>query len=1053
MAGIQVSFSQVSFLKNYSIDEGLSHSQVNSLFQDSKGYIWVTTFGGGISRFDGRTFRNFGEADGVSGNITRGTAEDSRGRIWFGSLGGGVFMYDGKRITNWYDSLLPSSKRVYSLDIDKKDQLWLATDSGIYMYDGKRTRYFGPDKHIDAIPFMHIHADDQGRIWASSWAGGVYMIDGETTYRVQRSDGLTSDTIMYTVITAEGKIFSATAHGVSELWMESGKLRAKKVPMNPVLDQQFINCLFWDPREGLWVGTNQQGLVLIRKNGQLMNKKTMHGLQTNNVYHLIVDRENNLWMSLWGFGITRYRGDAIVNFGKESGLEDLLVNAVTRKSDGSFWAGTSGGLLQFDSVAKKFVRDERFPEKNYRVFTRPDGQLTIYAGTTLIEEHPGKTVEWNKKNGMNTANVKYFLQDRDGFYWASSWGHGAGKFREGIYEGFLPENGFCCDYLNGIYIDSKNNKWFGTWDHGLCGIMSDGKIRNIRKSDSLPNDYVNCVAEDALGRLWIGTYGSGLSVYDGKQFITVDHRHGLVHDVIVFIVVSGDYAWVGTTKGLSRVRISDVGKAEMPEIKNFGKAEGLNDIDCLPASGYADPDGRIWFSNKKNLVCLDPVSLNNNPLAVTPLLTSLQLFFENQNWDSLGFRVGPENDLPIEPVFAYYQNHLTFSFTGICMSAPEKVRFKHMLEGAEEKWSPESESGTITYSGLKPGHYTLHIIASNNEGIWTPDPLVYSFTISAPYYQTAWFYLCIAALLGAGAGALFRYRTQKLERDKRALEEKVTERTAEVVRQKEIIEEKNKDITDSINYAARIQEAILPAREEKYRLFPHTFIFLHPRDIVSGDFYWFAQLGQKRLIAAVDCTGHGVPGAFMSMIGNAFLNEIVLEKKITDPGDILNELRKMVVKSLKQTGAAGENRDGMDMAILCFDDVMQEVHFAGANNPCWIVRAGTASLEEVKGDKHPIGSYKGENIPFRTKRLDVRDGDLLYIFTDGYADQFGGSAKQGGKKFKYNRLKELLLSLRMQPMDRQEESLRSHLKEWMGDLEQVDDILIIGIKLAGTAHI
>lgn len=268
------------------------------------------------------------------------------------------------------------------------------------------------------------------------------------------------------------------------------------------------------------------------------------------------------------------------------------------------------------------------------------------------------------------------------------------------------------------------------------------------------------------------------------------------------------------------------------------------------------------------------------------------------------------------------------------------------------------------------------------------------------------------------------------------------EKTKIISEQKHIVEEKNKDITDSINYAKKIQEAILPSKELKYELFPDAFVFFKPRDIVSGDFYWYTEKDGKRIITAVDCTGHGVPGAFMSMIGNTFLTEIIEGKGITQPAEILSELRHLVIKALKQSDDMTENKDGMDMAILCFDDKNKTVEFAGANNPMWMYRNGECI--EYKGDKRPIGYYRGQGLPFTNHKIDCVEGDCFYIFTDGYADQFGGP---NGKKLKYKQLMQFLTSIQKQPMLKQEEILNERFNEWKGPLDQIDDVLIIGVRV------
>ncbi|MFY9308470.1 MAG: tetratricopeptide repeat protein [Bacteroidia bacterium] len=254
------------------------------------------------------------------------------------------------------------------------------------------------------------------------------------------------------------------------------------------------------------------------------------------------------------------------------------------------------------------------------------------------------------------------------------------------------------------------------------------------------------------------------------------------------------------------------------------------------------------------------------------------------------------------------------------------------------------------------------------------------------------------------------------------------------------IEEKNKSILDSINYARRIQQAILPSEQEMKALLTESFVLYIPKDVVSGDFYWIQSKGSKVLFAAVDCTGHGVPGAFMSMIGNTMLNEIVNGKGVVSPGEILKQLREGIIKSLKQTGSTGENQDGMDIALCSLDGNILE--FAGANNPLWIISNG--EFREIKADKQPIGIYYGETKPYTNHTVELRKGDCVYIFTDGYADQVGGSAE---KKFKYKQLQELIVANHKLAMEQQKALYFDAIDKWKGNLEQVDDILLIGVRL------
>lgn len=265
----------------------------------------------------------------------------------------------------------------------------------------------------------------------------------------------------------------------------------------------------------------------------------------------------------------------------------------------------------------------------------------------------------------------------------------------------------------------------------------------------------------------------------------------------------------------------------------------------------------------------------------------------------------------------------------------------------------------------------------------------------------------------------------------------ITKQKEEVENQKALVEEKNKDILDSIMYAKRLQEAILPPLNLIKKSLPQSFVLYKPKDIVSGDFYWMEQTADTILIAAADCTGHGVPGALVSVICSNALNRTVKEFLITEPGKILDKVRELVLETFEKS----ENnvQDGMDISLCCINTNSKEIQWSGAYNPLWYIQNG--EVKELLADKQPIGKHD-RPMPFSTHAIKLHEGDVLYLFTDGYADQFGGPK---GKKFKYKQLEELLLSNNRKPMEEQKNLLEDALEKWKGSLEQVDDILIIGI--------
>jgi serine phosphatase RsbU (regulator of sigma subunit) len=308
----------------------------------------------------------------------------------------------------------------------------------------------------------------------------------------------------------------------------------------------------------------------------------------------------------------------------------------------------------------------------------------------------------------------------------------------------------------------------------------------------------------------------------------------------------------------------------------------------------------------------------------------------------------------------------------------------------------------------------------------------------------------------------------------RELEQKVEERTREIREQKEEIESQRdeieaqrdlvfaqkKEITDSIGYAQRIQAAILPNKSYLDEVIPEYFVLFKPRDIVSGDFYWIKEVGSSVVIVAADCTGHGVPGAFMSMLGITLLAEQLGDGKLEKPGEILGQLRAKVKQMLVQEGSIQEQKDGMDMAIAVIDKEKRKLQFAGAYNPLYLVRSkenlgkekiGTEEkvegdgsvLFELKGDKQPIGIH-WEETKFTTQNVKLEEGDSVYVFSDGYVDQYGGVNR---KKFKTQKFKDLLLSVQAESMEKQKQVLENTFENWKGNIEQIDDVCVIGVRV------
>jgi serine phosphatase RsbU (regulator of sigma subunit) len=394
---------------------------------------------------------------------------------------------------------------------------------------------------------------------------------------------------------------------------------------------------------------------------------------------------------------------------------------------------------------------------------------------------------------------------------------------------------------------------------------------------------------------------------------------------------------------------------------------------------------------------------------------------------------------------------IAFEYSALCLKNSEEVYFKYMLEGRDNKWCEPTKSRVVEFSNLTEGEYTFKVIAYNGDGFSAKEITTFTFIIDKPIWKNAWFWLIVLVLLILLVLFIVRVRTASLIKAKMRLEKTVEEKTSELRHEKELVEAKNsiieaqnKDITSSITYAKRIQEAILPDKNLDENIKNKILVYYKPKDIVSGDFYWFAEKNNRFLLAAFDCTGHGVPGAFMSMIGTTLLNKIVFDNNENDPSKILLEMDKEISKSLRQENS--EVNDGMEAGLCSIDLNAKEVLYSGAKRALFHFKKTIAgySLEEYKADKFPIGGFADvKNKQFTTHQITGTSGDMIYMFSDGIIDQFNDQRKRISTKG----LRELLSTIVHLDVNEQWDYIDAFLLDWKGATKQTDDILLLGIRL------
>ena len=1093
---LPVAFAQRNNFQTYSLEQGLPQATIYCIIQDQRGYLWLGTDGGGLCRFDGNNFKTYGKKEGFAGQSIRTLMQDSKGRIWAGTKDEGIIIYDGLKFTTIGKQSGLAGTTILCLQEDKDGTVWAGTDDGglnkiTAEKDSFKVKSINKNSGLSNESVFDIHKDKDGHLWLATLGGINVLTFNKDSFEVDQLRGgreIPSDYILSIQEDKDGTLWFGTLEEgvfkISSAKSSSSNFRldllARKVTaynQSNNFNAKKIWNIFRTSNNELWFASVENGIV--RKRGENFESYTdKEGLPGNQMLCVFEDKEKNIWIGTSGSGLCKFMGDIFSHFSEKDGLSSNIVQGIDQDSLGNFWLATGGGGL-----AQMNLKSGKPEIKN---FTAKDGlpgnsMLAVSAGKSLhnrkiwgvfndagIASYDGKTFQrYGEAQGLLDNSGFSILVDKNGIVWIGTL-EGISRFDGQKFLGIsMQDMKFEDKGVNAIIQDKNKNLWFGT-SGGLARYGGDGSLVTFDEAEGLMHKEIKTLAEDPFGNIWIGTNNGGLYRFDAftddKKKIRLIANDSLLSSNSVRAIIfldenksgsAGKEMVVGTDKGIDKISFDDKGK--ILKVRNYNATDGFKGVECNDNAMYRDADGNIWIGTVKGLTRFNPAAEIQNQNSPQVHITNVKLFFKEVDWKARGNdSLIPFFNLPQSLTLPYSDNHVTIDYAAISLGNPQKIKYRYMLEGADAEWSPNRKETSVTFSGLSPGTYTFKVTASGANGIWNEEPATFKFIINPPWYRTTYAYIAYVILLVGGTYSFVKYRERALKEEKKILEQKVAERTAEVVKQKEeleeqkhVIEEKNKDITDSINYAQRIQRAILPENEKIKSAFADSFVFLQPKDVVSGDFYWYSQVEKNgshlHMIAAADCTGHGVPGAFMSMINTSLLNEALNEGNF-HPNEILNHARRGIIRSLKQKGEVGEQKDGMDVALvsLKLNGEKSELQYSGANNSMYIIRKSeNPTLEEIDPDPMPV-AISDRTQDFKNNIIELQKGDSFYIFTDGYADQFGGPK---GKKFKYSQFKQLLLSLQNKPMNEQHDILKKTIDEWKGALEQIDDILVIGVKV------
>lgn len=629
-------------------------------------------------------------------------------------------------------------------------------------------------------------------------------------------------------------------------------------------------------------------------------------------------------------------------------------------------------------------------------------------GLFSISGHKAKPVVSNVYvNYISTKSVdkRYYIGTAEGYFYVT----------EGISNGrtvIWPDKSFSHNVFSIVPTDS-NTLWLGGDNMAFRISLEEGMPAGIPvpyhiKTD-LPQQYNIDFVNDTVFLFTI----SKISYYNPALDSFVDYRNGLTggSSKLRFVFSQPEIPWVKTDDEWKSIN-SSTGI-------DFNDKALLKIFDNLK-SIYTD-EANIWVVSGDNMLYR---IIRNRMHAIKP---EVALFIRSIS-DAKGttFRLS-------DIVFGSGDNTFYFEPVAPGYIKQNSTQYRYIVDKAMTHWTKWTYNNTISLM-IKPGKYTLRVRARD---IWgnESDTKIVGFIIEAPFSQTTLFYIIILAGLLVLLIGIVRFRERQLKKDKRILEAKVKERTAQIEAQKQ-------EITSSIEYARRIQMAMLPEDHNFRNSFSDYFIIFNPRDIVSGDFYWISEDEKRIYFTVADCTGHGVPGAFMSTLGISLLDEIITNNADLSANVVLNILRDKIKTSLHQTGKQGEAADGMDVAFCILNKDRGKLEYSGAYNPILIFRG--MDLIEFRADRMPIGIYYGEKETFTNHEIDIQKGDTIYLFSDGFADQFGGPKMS--KYMKYN-LKKLLSEIRTKPMSEQQSILENEFSKWKGSANQIDDVTILGVRI------
>ena len=1037
-----LSYGQKFNLTNYSTKDGLSSQNVNNIFEDDKGYIWFATQSG-VCYYNGSEFVDFIPDEILNSIDAVFVKQDKSGRIWIGTNADGLFIYDFKKITHYSEKNGLPSNIVRSLFFDKDNTPWILTSNGVAkLVNNKIITVIDPKKKFaDGVLSMTQTAD--GTYWFGSQGNGLIKLKKDIySYNVGKSDII--DDYIFSMNASGDSIYIGTTNQGLIIGYNN---QFNKAPLPALKDAWISNVI---PQKDRLCIISSSGLFYYNYDCEYSQVTEANGITSNDLYHGMLDREGNFWLAS-GVGVSCLRHENLITYDEDSGLSDVKTTILYKLKDGRIIIGTygnginiiekSGEIKHIENPALDNIRITALLENTDKnelwVGAENSDEGIIILDTEYSQFTVKRTIKTIKKLPLQT--VTKIDIDKQGNTWVSTFNAGLFKINQGDTTIYNASNLLPSDEVYTFYIDNKDDVWISLYQKGVYKLVGN-KISNISKSLGLKEKVVLAINQDSKGNIYFGNKTRGLTIIDNKNNVQEFTKlNGLLSNSISTINIDENSIWCGTSKGLNKLKLNG---NKVLLLESYNERNGLINPE-IEENGLLVISNQVWIASSTGLSSLEISTNTSTPEPSKMEVQSIKLFFQARDWTTKEALSHNQWGVPTSLNLNYKQNHLTFQFNTLTANP---VTYSVMLEGIDNTWSPYSDLKEVTYSSILPGNYTFRvrsIDAYGHESIELSIPI----QINPAIWNRWWFRLLFVLILSAIIYYYIQHRIKKFKEQRIKLEQIVKERTNEAVKatelaekQKDIVELKNKEIIDSIEYAQRIQSAIFPSKPSLEAAFENHFIYYQPKDIVAGDFYWHLTRDNCELIAVADCTGHGVPGALMSVFCYNALNKAVNQFNLTTPSDILDKTREIILQELAKNDV--NMKDGMDISLASIDKANNKIEWAGANSPIWIFKSDSDETFETKGDKQPIGAHI-EYKPYVNHTITIEKNDLVVLFTDGYIDQFGG---ERGKKFMSSRFKKLFIECKSKSMKEIEANVSETFQEWKSAEEQVDDVCVFAYR-------